>query len=127
MNISKQDAAPMNEDGCGRYAPETSCVGGDCATSTTLISEYDLPLWSNLHSCIPADKNRASMILLALTLTGTASSTVDATATAVKMLLDPAQIKQNVALARSAPTLSAAPEVTGLVQYGILASQHKFQ
>ena len=125
MNLSKQDAAPMNEDGCGRYAPETSCVGDDCATSTTLISEYDLPLWwSNLHSRIPADKNRASMILLPSTPTRTAPGTVDATATAVNMPFDPAQVKQNVALARSAPTLvvSAVPEVTGLEQYGILAS-----
>lgn len=62
------------------------------------------------------------MILLPSTPMSTAPSTVDATATAVNMLLDPAQVKQSVALARSAPTLSAAPDVTGLVQYGILAS-----
>ena len=54
--------------------------------------------------------------------TGTATSIVDVTATAVNMPLDPAQSEQNVALARSGPTLPAAPEATGLVQYGDLAS-----
>ena len=62
------------------------------------------------------------MTLLPSTPTGTAPSIVDATATVVNIPLDPAQIKQRVALARSGPTLSAAPEATGIVQYGILAS-----
>ena len=117
--IALDEHLRMLDEQMHEVAAYVDCVGDDCATSTTLISEYDLPLWSNLHSRIPADKNRASMILLPSTPTGTAPSTVDATATAVNMLLDP---EQSVALARSAPTLSAAPEVTGLVQYGILAS-----
>ena len=61
------------------------------------------------------------MRLLPSMPTGTAPTIVDATATAVNMPLDPAQSKLSVALARSGPTLPAAPDVTGLVQYEILA------
>ena len=55
------------------------------------------------------------MTLLPPMSTPTAPSIVEATATAVNILSDPAQIKQNLALAGSGPTLPAAPEVTGLV------------
>ena len=61
-------------------------------------------------------------LLLPPTPTGTAPSIVDATATAVNMPFDPAQSKQSVALARSGLIIPAAPEVTGLVPYEILAS-----
>lgn len=59
------------------------------------------------------------MTLLPSTPTGTAPSIVDATATAVNMPLDSAQIKESVASARPGPTLPAAPEITGHV---VLAS-----
>lgn len=89
------------------------CVGDDCATSTTLVSKYDYAIVIVLTFLLT--KDRASMILLPSTPTGTAPSIVEATETAVNILLDPAQIKQSLAFARSGPTLPAAPEVTSLV------------
>lgn len=57
------------------------------------------------------------LMTLLSTPTGTAPSTVDATATAVTVLLDAVPTQGSaVALKRSGPTLPAMPEITGLVQ-----------
>lgn len=106
----------MLDEQMHEVAAYIKCVGDDCATSTTLISKYDSAIVIRTFVLtFLLTKDRASMILLPSTLTGTAPSIVEATETAVNILLDAAQIKQSLAFARSGPTLPAAPEVTSLV------------
>lgn len=114
--IALDEHLRMLDEQIYEVAAYVDCVGDDCATSTTLISEYvSANVIESFISRLPADQNRASMTLLPSRPTSTAPSVVDATATAVNIPLDPARIKQSVALARSGPILPAAPEVTSLV------------